>query len=127
MNVNLEKIKQLKILVAEDDTQLQTLMHDFFSKFHTSFTIASNGNEALAILQNNQFDILLTDIVMPDMDGIELIKNVNKKYPQLKIIVISANAKMKYLDELQELHYHEFMTKPFDIMKLLDMINKLFE
>lgn len=127
MNVNLEKIKQLKILVAEDDTQLQLLMNDFFSKFHTSFAIASNGKEALEKLQDQTFDILLTDIVMPDMDGIELIKNANEKYPALKIIVISANAKMKYLDELEKLHYDEFMTKPFDIMKLLDMINRLFD
>lgn len=127
MNINLEKIKEIKILVAEDDTSLQELIRDFFATFHTNFTIVSNGKEALEQLNQHDYDLLLTDIVMPDIDGIELIKIVNEQYNDIKIVVVSANAKMQYLDELDTLHYDEFMTKPFDIMKLLDIINQLFK
>ena len=70
-----------RILIAEDEEDIQTILTKFInSKFEAIVTSAKNGTEALEKISSKKYDLLITDIRMPDMDGIQLITNI-KKFP----------------------------------------------
>lgn len=88
---------------------------------------AANGLEALELLQNYPVEIMVTDIQMPKMNGIELIKEVKKRGYQLKIIVISGFAEFEYARESITLNVCEYLLKPFATKRLLDVAVRLLE
>ncbi len=88
---------------------------------------ASNGLEALDILGNNAIDIMVTDVQMPKMNGIELIKEIKKRNYQLKIVVISGFAEFEYAQESIKLNVSDYLLKPFASRKLLDLVLRLKE
>ncbi|MGE5581622.1 MAG: response regulator [Bacillota bacterium] len=88
---------------------------------------ASNGLEALAMLERNPVDIMVTDVQMPKMNGIELIKEIKKRNYQLKIIVISGFAEFEYAQESIKLNVSDYLLKPFASRKLLELVLRLKE
>jgi len=94
---------------------------------HRGF-ICSNGLEALNILYQYIPDLVITDIVMPDQNGIGIINTLRQKYPNIKIIAISGGGRMiskDYLKIAKMLGAHHVMQKPFDNLELLDKIKEL--
>lgn len=96
---------------------------------------AVNGREALEILKNNQCDLMVTDILMPDMDGIELVQAMEKAMPDMPVIAISGGgghsgygngSDFDYLKMLKELtHVDEILKKPFTNEELLALVRPL--
>ena len=92
---------------------------------------AANGLEALDVLMNNQadgsdkFDLLLTDIVMPEMTGLELIDKVKKAHLSLPIVVISGYRDNRMMAQLVKLGCPQFLDKPFEADVLLNCINQV--
>jgi two-component system, chemotaxis family, protein-glutamate methylesterase/glutaminase len=78
----------MKILIAEDDLVSARILQIFFSKQGEEVTVVQNGREALEELKNNYFDVLLTDWMMPEMDGIELVRNVKNMASPLPVIIM---------------------------------------
>ena len=110
-----------RILITDDDpallafleTALQNKMH-FVEK-------AENGKQALAILQNDeeQYDLLLTDVVMPEMDGIELSQEVRKLFPSLKILFMTGFSTVSAINK------KTILTKPLHLKDLIEQIDKI--
>jgi two-component system, response regulator YesN len=88
---------------------------------------ACNGREALAILEKTTVDIMITDIQMPKMNGIELIKEVKKRNYLMKIIVISGFAEFEYAQESIKLNVADYLLKPFASRRLLEVVLRLTE
>ncbi|HBF39831.1 MAG TPA: DNA-binding response regulator [Firmicutes bacterium] len=88
---------------------------------------ASNGIEALAILEQSPVDIMVTDIQMPKMNGIELIKEVKRRNYSMKIIVISGFAEFEYAQESIKLNVADYLLKPFASRRLLEVVLRLKE
>jgi len=86
---------------------------------------ASNGVEALELLERNAIDLMVTDIQMPVMNGIELIKEVKKRNYPMKIIVISGFAEFEYARESIKLAVSEYLLKPFATKRLLEVALRL--
>ncbi|HBE78433.1 MAG TPA: DNA-binding response regulator [Firmicutes bacterium] len=86
---------------------------------------ACNGVEALAILEQGAIDIMVTDVQMPKMNGIELIKEVKKRNYQMKIIVISGFAEFEYAQESIKLNVADYLLKPFASRRLLEILLRL--
>lgn len=112
-----------RILLVEDEEAVKRkLMNNVAWSDHGFSPVlgAENGQEALALLEKHPVDIMVTDIRMPVMNGIELIKEVKKRGYRMKIIVISGFAEFEYARESIELDVSEYLLKPFATKRLLE-------
>ena len=127
----LEYTKNLSILFAEDHDELRTSTDSILKNFFKEVTSAENGQEALKSYLNYPqendgkfYDIVLTDIKMPKMDGVELTKNIYTINPSQSLIVLSAFDDSKYLLPLINLGIEQFLKKPLDFQELLKTLLK---
>jgi two-component system, chemotaxis family, chemotaxis protein CheY len=112
----------MKILIAEDSQFMRGVLKDIFSKEGHELIEAENGNEALGKFEKEKPDIILLDIIMPEVDGIEVLKKIGK---QAKIIVISAVGQEKMVDEARDLGAVDYIVKPFENEKVLETVKKV--
>ena len=130
--VSLEKYaKDISILFVEDDKEISEKMELLLEEFFSNIKIAFDGKEALAQYYNyykinkEYPDLIITDIQMPNMDGVELIKLIYKENPNQRIIVLSAHNESKYLMELVNLGIYRFILKPMDYNNFFEIIFKV--
>ena len=117
-----EKTKHLTLLYVEDNEQLKTVKLEMFKEIFNKVVHAENGYEGLMKYQEEHFDLVITDINMPVMDGLEMIEKIQKTDPLQAVIVLSAYAEIEYLTKLSKLNILSFLTKPVDMKKLLQKI-----
>ena len=108
-----------KILVVEDDNTIHKIIEDILKKEHYIVISAYSGTEAISIIENNNIDLILLDLMLPGINGEDIVKKVNKTIP---IIVISA--KTSSVDKAKVLldGANDYITKPFEKIELLARI-----
>ncbi|UCE81989.1 MAG: diguanylate cyclase [Deltaproteobacteria bacterium] len=113
------------ILSVDDDDEMLGLLHEVVSQLgHTSVT-APDGMDALEKLREDHFDIIITDINMPRMDGIELTKRVKADLDDIDVLVVTGyQAEYRYTDVI-ELGASDFISKPFNVNELEAKINRI--
>ncbi|MEC7840426.1 MAG: SpoIIE family protein phosphatase [Chlamydiota bacterium] len=121
-----------QILVVDDEPALEALIKQKFRKQIKSgemdFTFASNGVEALDVLQHNpEIGIILTDINMPEMDGLTLLARLKEQNRLYRSIVISAYGDMENIRTAMNLGASDFITKPIDLKDLATTLDKIRE
>ncbi|MDP3025477.1 MAG: PAS domain S-box protein [candidate division Zixibacteria bacterium] len=117
--------KKLKILLVDDESPICSSLKKFLeSKGHLVAT-SLRGKEGLELFKKDKFDLVLSDITMPDMDGIELIKKVKEKDPQAKIIVITGHIQKEKEEKAREAGADEVLIKPFKNELLYQAISKV--
>ncbi len=117
------------ILVVEDDAQVAKLFRDTLIKAGYSTIVAANGNEAIAAIGQQSFDLIITDIFMPEKDGLELIREVMAHNPQIKVIAVSGGGKTRaplYLEMAKKLGACRTLDKPFELKELLKTVEGIF-
>lgn len=85
-----------KILIIDDDPSILTMLNRMLEKAGYEVDIASNGSEGLEKIESSPPDLLVTDIVMPEKEGLELILYLRRKNPGLKIVAISGGGRFNY-------------------------------
>jgi diguanylate cyclase (GGDEF)-like protein len=114
-----------RILVVDDERSVRELVAESLSYIGHQVTTAADGTEAAEKLQNGTFDIVVTDMDMPRMDGMELIKHIRQHHPDTDTIAITGHAtKYKYVDVINA-GAADFITKPFGLDKLEAKIRRL--
>lgn len=112
----------MKILIAEDSQFMRGVLKDIFKEEGYELVEAQDGKEALDKFEKEKPDLVLLDIIMPEVDGIEVLKNIGKK---AKVIVISAVGQEKMVEEAKELGALDYIVKPFDNEKVLETVKKV--
>ncbi|MCP4923985.1 MAG: response regulator [bacterium] len=112
-----------QILIVDDEPHLEILIQQKFRKEikagDYSFLFAQNGREALDIVNDTpSIHVVATDLNMPEMDGITLLKHVKEKHPHIHFIIISAYTDQDSIDTTQELGAGHFLTKPLNLTEL---------
>ncbi len=122
---SIDHLKKLKFLFVEDEKDLMDIISETLQKLGVDFLTANNGEEGLTILKEhaNDIDIIVTDISMPVMNGLEMIKEVKSLYPNLEIIIMTAHTESKYMIEAKEYGVNDYLLKPFDFIKFIELIN----
>ncbi len=118
----LGKLKTLTILYAEDEVGIRKNIADSLSYFVREVYEASNGAEAYEIYEEKNPDIILSDIHMPVLNGIDFVKKVRQKDRKIPIVMITAHTDRKYLLEAVELHMEKYLVKPIEIEPLFDVL-----
>ena len=111
------------ILLIDDEDQVRRLFHSALEHAGYRVLSAAGGEEGLRLLHDQVVDVILVDIFMPDMDGLELIPLLRKTRPANKIIAISGGSgKENYLDAAKHLGANATLKKPFSLQELLDAV-----
>ncbi len=113
------------ILLVEDDQDLREMLRTSLVKRKYVVSEASNGKEALLRFKPAMTDLVITDLIMPDEDGLKVIMKIRELKPAIKIIAISGGGKAgpgNYLDLAKMLGADEIFSKPFSINDLLKKI-----
>jgi signal transduction histidine kinase len=123
----MDKIHDLKVLYAEDDDIIRDILYsNLLSQMFKNVVVAKDGQEALDYYKDeNDFDIVITDINMPRMTGIELCKEIRAIDPEMDIIIISAHSDTTNLIEAIKIGISDFILKPIDFDMLLTTLNKI--
>ena len=114
-----------RVLVVDDEDALRTVLGNELSGEGYEVDTASDGDEAISMIQNKKFDLLLLDIKMPKVDGFEVLKFVKKNFPPVKVIMLTGFADLKNAIESKKLGAEDFVSKPYDLVDLLTTIERV--
>jgi len=112
----------MKILVVDDDLHIQRLYKEEFQDDGYEVVVASNGKEALEMFEKENPDIVTLDILLPDMDGIHILRQIKEKNPKIPVIMSTA---YDYRDDFAVWASEAYIVKSSDLEELKAMIKKL--
>jgi two-component system cell cycle response regulator CpdR len=115
----------IRILLAEDDEAMRTYLSRALQNAGYDVVGVDRGSAALPLLENEAFDLLLTDIVMPEMDGIELAQRCNEVSPRTKVMFITGFAAVT-LRASREAPQARVLSKPFHLRDLVLEVQRVF-
>ncbi len=115
-------LKELKILFVEDEVNISKLLKDALSDYFYSFSLASDGLEGLEKFKNINPDIVITDIMMPNLDGLEMTKEIRTMNEDIPIIVLSAFSDKDKLLKAIDIGITKYFIKPFDPEEVLEYL-----
>lgn len=122
-------VKIISILAVDDDPNMQRLIKFYLASKIFSVTTVSSGRLALHQLATQNFDLIISDIQMPQMDGIDLVKEVRRRNQSLPVIIISAFGKSVHEQQLLQAGADIILEKPFEQERLIatidDLLNKI--
>ena len=104
----------MDLLIVDDDASFRRVLEFKLQQRGYQATAVDGGRGALKLLAENSYDLLLSDVRMPDMDGLELLAQVKSLHPALKVILITAHANIPQAVQAVKLGAYDYLTKPFD-------------
>ena len=110
------------ILVVDDETMIREALKMLLIHEGHTVDLASDGSEALKKMAKQKFDVVFTDLNMPEMRGDELTRRIRKEYPYQVIVMISAYANFLTLDQKQKIPVDFFINKPFELPKIFQAL-----
>lgn len=118
----------MKILIIDDDEQMRVLLRQVMEWSGYEVFEAADGRAGMLKQRKEQADLVITDLIMPEQEGLETITGLKKEYPELKIIAISGGGRIgpdAYLPAAQELGADRVFSKPFDVRELANTVKEL--
>lgn len=115
------------ILIVDDEQSYRQLLSLVFEGDGHTIRTATNGREALDLLQSEPVDVVISDVRMPDMDGIEMLSAVRESQPDLGVVLMTAFASVETAREAFKLGADDFIQKPFDVEELKLIVKKTLE
>ena len=118
------------ILIIDDDNQFRTMLRKMVERNGYEVIEASDGKEGIELYRKNHTDLIITDLIMPEKDGIETIQELKKDFPDIKIIAISGGGRLgpqDYLHLAKMLGAQRTLTKPIELTELLKTIEELLK
>jgi DNA-binding NtrC family response regulator len=112
------------ILVVDDELLIRDLLYDFFSGQGWNISVAASGEKALDILREKKIDLVLTDIKMPEMDGLTLTGRVRQSYPGMPVVVMTGYPSVDSAIEALRAKVEDYIVKPFNINQLYKLIEQ---
>jgi len=118
----------MRILVIDDDDQMRVLLRQVMEWAGYEVTDARNGREAVQQYRKQPADLVITDLIMPEQEGLETIGMFKKEWPHIKLIAISGGGRIgpeAYLPAARELGADRVFSKPFDVRELAEAVKEL--
>ncbi|MBN1849333.1 MAG: response regulator [Deltaproteobacteria bacterium] len=117
-----EKAMSGRILVVDDDESIQDVVAGFLEVMGFDVVLAGNGIEALAVFIGNSFDMVLTDLRMPAMDGLSLAGHIKKRSPSTPVILLTGSDREDVLKKVEGGPFCSVIFKPFKMLEFQKMV-----
>ena len=127
INLSAEDRKKYKILVVDDELSLRDSLKEWLEEEGFTTGMAESGQQALEMLAKEDYHLMLSDIKMPGMDGVELLTRAKKQYPDLGVVMMTAYAAIDTAVDAMKIGAHDYLTKPFDPEILVPKILKIHQ
>ena len=117
-----------RILVIDDDPGVRDILNQMLVRLGHDCETAPDGKEGMRIFRNNPAELVITDILMPEKEGIETILELRREFPDVKIVAISGGGAVGpeiYLTMAKELGADRTLSKPFNLRELSDLLSDL--
>ena len=116
------------ILLVDDDTSVLDVMSEMLRLEGHQVTVAENGEEAVKCVSKDAFDLIITDLIMPEKEGLETIADIRRQYAQMPIIAISGGGRLgpnDYLETAKFIGANATLAKPFARTELIKAVDAL--
>jgi DNA-binding NtrC family response regulator len=114
------------ILIVDDDEAIRDMLYDLFEENHRCH-VAETAEQAISYLETERYDVILTDISMPGLSGLELLGYVRQRQPETPVIVITGIHDQEHAQGLMKLGAFHFLLKPFHIEAVETSVEKALE
>jgi DNA-binding response OmpR family regulator len=117
--------KKIKVLVVDDEEIVRESLQEWLGAYGFDVSTAEDGMQALGLIHDQEFDVVILDIGLPDMEGTEVLKEAREFRPELKAIILTAYPSKKTTIEAVKLGAAEYLVKPFEPEHLVGIINAI--
>lgn len=120
----------MRILIIDDDEQIRVLLKQMMEWSGFEVSVAENGKVAMQLQDEFPADLVITDLIMPEQEGLETISRLKKQYPGTRIIAISGGGRIgpeAYLPAALELGADKVFSKPFDVQEIVEAVLELLK
>ena len=121
------ELKNMKILLIDDDEWIRDSMSLFFESEECNLLALETAEQGLKILKNEKYDIIIVDYRLPDMDGLDFFKRIQKFHPNAFKILITAYGSKELLSKAREMGIHDFIEKPFTSEIIEESLSQFIE
>lgn len=119
-------MKKLRLLLVDDETEFVETLADRLRLRDLEASTAHNGEEALSVVEEQEPDVIVLDVKMPGIDGIEVLRRVKQVYPNIEVIILTGRGTEKDEKAARSLGAFDFMKKPADLDALVRRIRNAF-
>ena len=120
-------MEKIKILLVDDEKEfVETLSERIRMRDHDS-EVALNGEQALKKIDDDLPDVVVLDLKMPGMDGMEVLRRIRKAYPKVQVIMLTGHGSEKDEEDARKLGVFEYLQKPIDIETLMKKVKKAYK
>lgn len=127
IDLQLEARRAFRILVVDDELVVRDSIKEWLADEGFSVETAESGAEALEKLTSQAFHLMLLDVKMPGMDGVEVIRHAKEMHPDLPVVMMTAYATVENAVEAMKIGARDYLIKPFDIEAMIAMVTMLYE
>jgi DNA-binding NtrC family response regulator len=120
-------VEKARVLVVDDDRQMQSLLQKVLVANGYAASLAANGEESLQRLRDDEVDIVLSDIRMPAMDGMDLLRQIRERYPETTVIMMTAFGAVDSAVEAMKAGAYDYISKPFKMDEVLIVLARVTE
>ena len=117
-------MKKQRVLIADDEKDVRSLLAMILKPYDYEIDIVKNGVEAISRIDTRPYDLIITDYMMPEMDGLELTRMIKAKYPFTPVLVVTANGPVQ---DLLKSGATACISKPFNIFELQNMVKIILD
>lgn len=116
-----------KVLVVDDQLGVRRLLYETFREDQHEVEMAGNGKEALQILEGFDPDLILMDMKMPGMNGIDTLRQIRSFNKEVGVIMMTAYGDAQNMEQARDLGVLYYMSKPFDLFEMRDRVREILE
>jgi DNA-binding response OmpR family regulator len=120
-------VKKLKLLLVDDEREFVETLADRLRMRDLEAAVALNGEEAISAVETEEPDVIVLDVKMPGLDGIEVLKRVKEAYPNVEVIILTGHGSEKDEVAARSLGAFDYMKKPADLDNLVPRIRNAFK
>jgi len=120
-------MKEFKVLMVDDEEDFVTTLSERMKMRDVDSDVALDGEQALQRVEDDIPDVMVLDLKMPGIDGLEVLRRVKKAYPQIPVIILTGHGSEKDEAEARRLGAFDYLQKPVDIEKLVQVMRKAYK
>jgi len=120
-------VDEFLVLIVDDEAPQREMIGGFLKKQGFGVALAGGGQEALEVIRRGPVDLVLTDLRMPQMSGVELLAEVKKRNPEIPVVVMTAYGSVESAVSAMKAGAYDYLSKPIDLDDLLHLVQKVQE